>query len=118
VQEKSVEQIAKERKDLIERASTNKLTIPEMTGGTFTISNLGITPVKYFTPIINYPQVAILGLGQITKEARVADDDSVHVCPVMGLSMTADHQYIDGADAGAFLDRLKQVLESDLTLPA
>jgi pyruvate dehydrogenase E2 component (dihydrolipoamide acetyltransferase) len=109
---KSLAQIAAARRDLIERAGSQKLTIAEMTEGTFTISNLGQTPVQFFTPILNTPQVALLGLTRRGMQPRIAADNSVVARPVLGLSLTADHRFIDGDPAGRFLGALIEILES------
>lgn len=109
----SLEQIAADRADLIVRARSNKLSIAELTGGTISISNLGLTRVEHFTPILNYPQQAVIGLGRMQKKAWVmADTDTISIRPIMGLSLTVDHQGIDGAPAGDFLARLAERLES------
>ncbi len=114
-----VEQIAQAREDLIARAKRNKLTVPEMTGGTITISNLGLTRVRHFTPILNYPQQAIIGLGQIAPRPWVAADGITLIArPVMGLSLTVDHRVIDGAPAGEFLSALAEALEQCVPRPA
>lgn len=114
----SVEEIAKKREDLVARARINKLSIQELTGGTISISNLGLTRVRHFTPIVNWPQMAIIGLGQIAPRPWVAEDGTaLEVRPVMGLSLTVDHRAIDGAPAGDFLTALARKLETDLTLP-
>jgi pyruvate dehydrogenase E2 component (dihydrolipoamide acetyltransferase) len=114
----SVEQIARAREDLVARAKANKLTVQEMTGGTITVSNLGLTRVRHFTPIINHPQQAIIGLGQIAPRPWIgADGRSVAVAPVMGLSLTVDHRVIDGAPAGEFLTALADALEHRVTRP-
>lgn len=115
----SVEEIARKREDLVARAKINKLSIQELTAGTISISNLGLTRVRHFTPILNYPQMAIIGLGQIAPRAWVAaDGEMLTVRPVMGLSLTVDHRAIDGAPAGDFLSALAKKLETDLALPA
>lgn len=93
------------RRDLAERARSNKLTVPEMTGGTFTISNLGLSRVEQFTPIINTPQIAILGIGR-SVETPVREDDALVWKPYAGLSLTFDHRAIDGAPAADFLTDL------------
>ena len=117
VQDKSVEQLSEARKDLIDRSQIDKLTVPEMTGGTFTISNLGITAVEHFTPILNYPQVAILGLETIQKVPWSLDGEAIEIRPRMGLSLTVDHQFIDGAESGQFLGLVKQAFEHGYPLP-
>lgn len=98
------------RRDLADRARTNKLTVPEMTRGTFTISNLGLSRVEQFTPIINTPQIAILGVGR-TVETAVRDGDEIAWKSFTGLSLTFDHRAIDGAPAADFLTGLCQTIE-------
>lgn len=112
VQDKTLAEISVARKDLIARARIGKLTVPEMTGGTFTISNLGLRRVHYFTPIINSPQVAILGIGHIVKRPWVEETTGdITVAPVMGLSLTTDHRVVDGDPSGEFLGLLCDRLE-------
>ncbi|WP_327753840.1 2-oxo acid dehydrogenase subunit E2 (plasmid) [Sphingobium sp. SJ10-10] len=111
VQSLSLPEIAQARAELIGRAKVNKLTIAELTGATITITNLGLTRVEHFTPILTYPQQAIIGLGRIANKPWV-DGNSLVARPVMGLSLTVDHRVIDGGPAGDFLTRLASVLES------
>jgi pyruvate dehydrogenase E2 component (dihydrolipoamide acetyltransferase) len=99
------------RRDLAERARTNRLTVPEMTGGTFTVSNLGLSRVRYFTPILNTPQIAILGIGRMQEVACRGEDDRIIWRTSMGLSLTFDHQAVDGAPAAAFLSDLCASIE-------
>ncbi|GAB2189252.1 2-oxo acid dehydrogenase subunit E2 [Sessilibacter sp. MAH2] len=106
-----IETRANARKDLAQRAKINKLTVPEMTGGTFTISNLGLSRVSHFTPIINIPQIAILGVGQTKDKPWVMADKSIAIRKIMGLSLTFDHRAVDGAPAGAFLTDLCNAIE-------
>lgn len=109
----TIEQIAEKRQDLVARSKINKLTIAELTGGTISITNLGLTRVDHFTPILNYPQQAIIALGRITPRACVAADGvTIEARPTMGLSLTVDHRVIDGAPAGEFLSALAQALEA------
>jgi pyruvate/2-oxoglutarate dehydrogenase complex dihydrolipoamide acyltransferase (E2) component len=108
----SVEQIAEKRQDLIARAKLNKLSIAELTSGTLSISNLGQTRTDHFTPILNYPQVAIFALGRIVPRAWVASDGkTIEARPIMGLSLTVDHRFIDGAPAADFLTAVAERLE-------
>lgn len=99
------------RRDLVERARTNKLSVTEMTAGTFTISNIGLSRVKFFTPILNAPQLAILGIGQTAERPWVVDGRIV-VRSIMGLSLTFDHRAVNGAPAGDFLTDLCTAIES------
>ena len=101
----SLEQLRAARQDLVERARANKLTVPEMTGGTFTLTNLGVTRVEHFTPILNAPQIAVLGIGRAVPTA-VPDAGGVAFRPMMGLSLTFDHRAVDGAPAADFLSDL------------
>lgn len=101
----SLAQLRAARQNLAARAKINKLTVPEMTGGTFTISNLGLSRVEFFTPILNTPQIAILGVGCIVDVA-VPADGGVAFRPMTGLSLTFDHRAVDGAPAADFLTAL------------
>lgn len=113
VERLSLPEIAAIRQDLVARAKINKLTIAELTGATVTITNLGLTRVEHFTPILTYPQQAIIGLGRIMPKACV-DTDGVTIVArqMMGLSLTVDHRTIDGGPAGDFLSALAVALES------
>jgi pyruvate dehydrogenase E2 component (dihydrolipoamide acetyltransferase) len=96
---KTLPEIAAERASLIERAPINKLTVKEMSGATISVSNLGLTRVRHFTPVLNRPQTAIVGIGRIGRDG------------LMGLSLTVDHRAIDGQPAGEFLTALCDALE-------
>lgn len=99
------------RQDLAARAKTGKLTVAEMTGGTFTLSNLGLSRVEQFTPILNTPQIGILGVGRVVETATPADGGVVFR-PFAGLSLTFDHRAVDGAPAAAFLGDLCAEIEA------
>ncbi|MDI9496389.1 MAG: dihydrolipoamide acetyltransferase family protein [Bacillota bacterium] len=107
---KGLKEISNEIKDLGERAKSYNLIPDELTGGTFTISNLGMYGIESFTPIINQPEVAILGVNAIHKESVVVNDELV-LKPMMNLSLTADHRVVDGAVAAEFLAKLKEYIE-------
>ena len=96
--------------DLATRARTKKLNPDEVRGGTFTITNPGVFGAVYGLPLINQPQVAILGVGGIEKRAVVIDD-AIAIRPTCHISLGYDHRLIDGADAGRFLSYLKERLE-------
>lgn len=100
----------KARRDLVDRAKVNKVTVKEMTGGTFTVSNIGLTRVRFFTPILPVPQVAILGVGETSMRPWVVDGQIVPR-PIMGLSLTFDHRAVNGAPAGDFLTELCKTIE-------
>jgi 2-oxoglutarate dehydrogenase E2 component (dihydrolipoamide succinyltransferase) len=93
------------------KAREGKLTVEEMTGGTFTISNGGIYGSMLSTPILNTPQSAILGMHNITQRAMVMPDGSIKARPMMYLALSYDHRIIDGREAVTFLVRVKQCLE-------
>lgn len=97
--------------DLAERARAKKLSPDEVTGGTFTITNPGGFGSLFGTPIINQPQVAILGVGTIAKRAVVTEDDAIAVRHMMYLALTFDHRIIDGATADRFMTLIKKTLQ-------
>jgi len=96
--------------DLGRRAQANKLTLDELIGGTFTVSNGGVYGSMLSTPILNPPQTAILGLHNIV-ERPVAIDGKVEIRPIMYLALSYDHRLIDGREAVQFLVRIKQLIE-------
>ena len=112
----SVAGLAKKIADVAERTRTNKIGPDELSGGTFTITNLGSVGALWDTPIINQPQVAILGPGSVVKRPVVIDDpnlgETIAVRHMVYLALTYDHRLVDGADAGRFLREVKQRLES------
>ena len=108
---KTVEEIASLLKELVEKAKQGKLTKEELTGGTFTITNLGMYGVDVFTPIVNPPETAILGVGRVVERPVVVDEQIV-IRPVMQLSLTFDHRVVDGAPAAQFLQKIKKFLEN------
>ncbi|MET3811139.1 2-oxoglutarate dehydrogenase, E2 component, dihydrolipoamide succinyltransferase [Arthrobacter sp. UYEF3] len=101
--------------DVADRTRKGKIGPDELSGGTFSITNIGSVGALFDTPIINQPQVAILGTGAIVKRAVVVSDengdDSIAIRSMMYLSLTYDHRLVDGADAGRFLQTLKSRLE-------
>ncbi len=113
--EKSLVGLAKAVGDLASRARSNKLKPNEITGGTFTLTNFGSYNNLAGTPIINQPQVAILGTGAVRKTPVVLEGpegDMIGIRQVMILSLSYDHRIIDGALAGMFLKRIKEILET------
>jgi len=111
----SFESIEKEVVRLATRARDNKLTIEEMTGGTFTITNGGIFGSMMSTPIINAPQSAILGMHNIV-ERPVVENGEIVIRPMMYLALSYDHRIIDGRESVSFLVRVKQLLEDPTRL--
>ena len=111
VQSQSVREIAAQSKALIEKALARKLSADELQGGTFTITNLGIYNIDAFTPIINPPQCAILGIGRIVKKPAVVGE-KIKARDMVTLSLTFDHRIVDGAPAARFLDLVRQLIET------
>ena len=117
---KSAEQLnliglAKAINDLAHRSRNKKLTPDDISGGTFTITNYGVFGTVFGTPIINQPEVAILGVGAVIKKpvvVTVDDTDSIAVRPVMALTLSHDHRLIDGMLGGLFIKHLKDTLEN------
>jgi pyruvate dehydrogenase E2 component (dihydrolipoamide acetyltransferase) len=111
VDRKGAVDLASELGGLVERARERKISREEMQGSTFTLTNFGAIGGEYATPIINYPEVAILGLGAIEQRPVVEDGEVVarHTLP---LSLSIDHRVVDGADAGRFTNRVIELLEN------
>lgn len=108
---KGMLEIADEMNELTGKARERSIAREDMQGGTFTVTNFGAIGGEYATPIINYPEAAILGLGAIKDKPRVVDGD-VMPRKVMTLSLSIDHRVVDGADAARFVNTLKEYLES------
>lgn len=109
-------QIAKNVNDLIDRVRNNKITIKEIQDATFTITNFGSIGVEYATPIINYPEVAILGIGAIYKQIMINKENKLEIKSILPLSLSIDHRLIDGADGGRFLIQIQEFLENPILL--
>ncbi|MGW5515688.1 dihydrolipoamide acetyltransferase family protein [Nocardia africana] len=112
---KPVSAIAAETRDKAERARERKLRAEEMSGGTFTISNLGMYGIEHFTAVINPPEAAILAIGAATDELRL-DGDEVVSRKIVRVTMSADHRAIDGAVAAQFLAHVKELIEHPLRI--
>ena len=112
---KSFADIEREIGDLAEKARERKLALEDLQGGTFTITNGGIFGSLVSTPILNTPQVAILGMHKI-QERPVAIDGEVQIRPMMYLALSYDHRIVDGADAVRFLVRIKELIEDPTSL--
>jgi len=107
---KSLSEISRGIRDLTDRAMQNKLTVSDLTGGTFTVTNLGGYGVDLFAPVINPPQCAILGFGR-TSERPVVIENQVRAASVTTISLVFDHRIVDGVPAAQFLQRIKELLE-------
>jgi pyruvate dehydrogenase E2 component (dihydrolipoamide acetyltransferase) len=113
VQAKSLRQVARESADLIARARSGRLRPDELRGSTFTLTNLGMFEIDAFTPIINLPECAILGVGRIVAKQVVTDAEAgqLAIRHMVVLSLTFDHRLVDGAPAARFLQKIKQYVE-------
>jgi 2-oxoglutarate dehydrogenase E2 component (dihydrolipoamide succinyltransferase) len=103
-------EFSRELTEIAQRSRAGKLTMDDLTGGTFTITNGGVFGSLVSTPIINYPQVAILGLHKI-QDRPVAIDGRVEVRPMMYVALSYDHRSIDGQHAVHFLGRVKALMD-------
>jgi 2-oxoglutarate dehydrogenase E2 component (dihydrolipoamide succinyltransferase) len=108
--EKNILGLARAVTDLADRARNKKLKVDEVQGGTFTVTNPGVFGSLFGTPIINQPQVAILGIGTIEKRA-VVRDDAIAIRPMAYFALTFDHRTVDGADADRFMAHIKKGLQ-------
>jgi pyruvate dehydrogenase E2 component (dihydrolipoamide acetyltransferase) len=115
VDQKSLGQIARETRDLAERAASGKLQPPDYTGGTFTVSNLGMFGVEQFNAVINPPEAAILAVGAITREPAEHAGEIV-LRDRMKLTLSVDHRALDGAIGARYLQALKALLEKPMLL--
>jgi pyruvate dehydrogenase E2 component (dihydrolipoamide acetyltransferase) len=107
----TLEQLAARSRELTERARANASAPAELSGSTFSLTSLGFYEIDAFTPILNAPEVGILGIGRI-HEAVVPQEGKVVIGQVMTLSLTFDHRAVDGAPAAAFLQTVKHLVES------
>ena len=111
VDRKDILELALELGDISNRARTNKIGLDELQGGTFTITNLGSLGVGEFTPIVNHPEVAIMGLGRAREEATVREG-RIEPRLIMPLALSYDHRVIDGADGARFMRKIVDALEN------
>jgi len=112
---KDVFAIAEEARALVERVRAGKAEGGDLSGGTFTVSNLGMYPIEEFAAVINPPQAAVLAVGSVTDRAVVRDGQVV-ARQTMRVTLSSDHRVIDGAEAAQFLQALKQLVENPLRL--
>ena len=111
VNEKHLQEIDQEIKWLAANAQNKKLEPKDISGRTFTISNLGIYPIDEFYGVINYPQAVLLGMGQIGKKLKIADDNTIAIRNVFNVTGSFDHRIANGAQAASFLTEIKRLLE-------
>jgi pyruvate dehydrogenase E2 component (dihydrolipoamide acetyltransferase) len=112
VGELSLGELAEKRRAVTEKALSGDYTMEDLSGGTFTVSNLGVLGVESFDPVINPPQVAILGVNTIKKEVVPVGDDEVGVRKRISFDLSFDHRIVDGADAARFLNSLVEHVEN------
>ena len=112
---KSLTELATELRELAQRVQREQLSLDDITGGTFTITNLGLYGIDAFTPVINPPEAAILGVGQLRPKASVVDGEVVARMSLT-LSLTFDHRIVDGGPAARFLARVKELIEQPYLL--
>ncbi|HOU14915.1 MAG TPA: 2-oxo acid dehydrogenase subunit E2 [Anaerolineae bacterium] len=110
VDRKGLLDIARATNDLVQRTRAGKVLPDELTGGTFTITNLGMFDIDAFTPIINLPEIAILGVGRIQEKPAVYNG-AICIRKLMWLSLTFDHRLVDGGPAARFMQYIKQLVE-------
>jgi pyruvate dehydrogenase E2 component (dihydrolipoamide acetyltransferase) len=113
---KSLGAIAREARELIGKVRDGKITPPELSGGTFTVSNLGMYGIDSFSAVINPPQAAILTVGALKKKPVVDDSGRIVARDMMGADLICDHRILYGADGAEFLARVRQLLEQPLSL--
>ena len=114
--QQSILKLAQSVVDLASRARIKKLKITEMQQGTFTITNYGSVGIEFATPVINFPEVAILGVGSFKKKPVIAPDGQIVPGVLVPLSLTIDHRVIDGADGARFLNIIIDILENPTKL--
>jgi len=110
-EQKTLLEITAERQRLVNAVRSGAFTSDDVSEGTFTVTNLGTFGIDMFTPIINLPEVAILGVGRIVKKPVVVGEE-IKVCSMMGLSLTIDHRVIDGAPGAEFLAKVSEALSN------
>ncbi|MNV57610.1 Dihydrolipoyllysine-residue acetyltransferase component of pyruvate dehydrogenase complex [compost metagenome] len=113
--QKGLAEISEDVRRLAAGARSSTLTSDDLTGGTFTITNLGMYGMESFSPIINQPEVAILGVNAIV-DTPVAVNGEIVIRPLMNLSLTADHRAVDGAVAAQFMQKIKAYAEKPALL--
>jgi len=112
---KGLSGISEDVKKLAEKAKTSTLSLSDLEGGTFTISNLGMFGIKQFTAVINPPQSAILAVGG-TEKKLILDGEKVKTINVMSFTLSCDHRVVDGAVGAQWLQEFKKIIENPITL--
>jgi pyruvate dehydrogenase E2 component (dihydrolipoamide acetyltransferase) len=113
---KGLQEIATETWHLASRVRDGSITPPELSGGTFTVSNLGMYGISNFAAVINTPQAGILAVGEVKAKPVVTDSGAIEPRQMMGVTLACDHRILYGADGAQFLARVRELLESPLGL--
>lgn len=113
---KGLLEISRESRDKLEKIRDGKASLEDLTGGTFTITNLGMYEIEQFVPVINPPECCILAVGAIVREPVVDECDNIVIKSRMQLTLAFDHRIVDGAPAARFLQRIKQLIEWPMEL--
>lgn len=113
---KSLGEIAEEARELIEKVRSGTITPPELSGGTFTVSNLGMFGIDNFAAVINPPQAAMLAVGAIKKRVVAGEDGEITAREMMGVTLSCDHRILYGDEGSRFLGKIKEILEEPLAL--
>jgi pyruvate dehydrogenase E2 component (dihydrolipoamide acetyltransferase) len=114
--QKSLGEISRTARELAEKVREGKITPPEVSGGTFTVSNLGMFGIDHFTAIINPPQAGLLTVGALKKRPAVDERGRVVARDQLTLTLVCDHRILYGADGAQFLARVRELLEQPLAL--
>lgn len=114
VQKKSLLEVSESLKESIQKIHDQRITSEDFSDGTFTLSNMGMFDVDIMTPIINYPEVAILSIGKTRKELVVNDDNTIMIKPTATLSLTLNHAALDGLPAVRFLETFLKIMKNPL----
>jgi pyruvate dehydrogenase E2 component (dihydrolipoamide acetyltransferase) len=107
--------MAQQLQQVSKAAIARKIELNQLQNGTFTITNFGSIDIAYGTPVINYPELAILGVGKINQKP-VVENNQIVIAYMLPLSLSIDHRIIDGADGGRFLQRIKELLNAPTLL--
>jgi pyruvate dehydrogenase E2 component (dihydrolipoamide acetyltransferase) len=114
--QKGLRRIAEETRALVARVRDGSITPPELSGGTFTVSNLGMYGISNFSAVINTPQAGILAVGEVKAKPVVTDPGEIEARQLMGVTLACDHRILYGADGATFLARVRELLEEPLGL--
>ena len=114
--QKGLLRLAREVQSLAEKARERTLSLQEIQGGTFTLTNYGAVGALSGVPVIKHPEAAILGIGAITKRPVVGEDDQIAIRHILPVTLSFDHRFIDGGSAGRFMRKLRAYLEQPVLL--